>query len=60
MKIFGSGNARYLTKERMTIKKYEETEVNHVSELVLVMVYYDIISTSCATYEVNKITVAPQ
>ena len=41
MKRFGAGNERDLTKEITKIKKYEETEVNHLSGIVCLMVDLD-------------------
>ena len=41
MKIFGSINGQDLTKDSMPIEKYEETKVNNVSKIVLVMGDWD-------------------
>ena len=40
MKRFGDGNAQYINKESTPIRNDEETEVHHVSKILLVMEDY--------------------
>ena len=60
MKSFGAGDKQDLTKDIMQIKFYEDTEVNHVIEFLLLMVHQDTTSTEGEISELKAPTEATE